>query len=302
MTTVAGARPPLETYLFCGFALVAVVVFLTPTAAPPLQAQVIVLGVLAAVLGLPHGALDPLIARRLGLWKGPAGFAVFNLGYLGAVVVVVLLWLLNPIASLVAFLAVSAVHFGADWNGDRPVWLRITAGVGLLSLPSLGHRAEVAGLYETLAPGGGDAISTVQFWLAPVALVGMLAGAVLAFRRRRPHESAELVLAALLAVVAPPLVFFAIYFCALHSVRHLRSGFRAESRGRLTALIVVLYTAVPIMAAVAVLLVSLSAGPVVAVDDRLLQVVFIGLAGLTVPHMILVGLESRRGARSMVDA
>jgi hypothetical protein len=97
-------------------------------------------------------------------------------------------------------------------------------------------------------------------------------------------------------------VFFAIYFCALHSVRHLRSGFRAESRGRLTALIVVLYTAVPILGAVAVLLVSLSVGPIVAVDDRLLQVVFIGLAGLTVPHMILVGLESRRSTRSMVDA
>lgn len=301
MTTVATRRPPLETYLFCGFALVAVAVFLTPAVAPPLQAQVIVLGVLAAVLGLPHGALDPLIARRLGLWKGPAGFAVFNLAYLGAVVAVVLLWLLNPIASLVVFLAVSAVHFGADWNGDRPVWLRITAGVGLLSLPSLGHRAEVSGLYETLAPGGGEAISTVQFWIAPVALVGMLIGAGLAIRRR-PNESVELVLAALLAVVAPPLVFFAIYFCALHSVRHLRSGFRAESRGRLTALIVVLYTAVPILGAVAVLLVSLSVGPVVAVDDRLLQVVFIGLAGLTVPHMILVGLESRRSTRSVVEA
>ncbi|MBG6056270.1 Brp/Blh family beta-carotene 15,15'-monooxygenase [Salinibacterium sp. CAN_S4] len=301
MTTVESRRPPVETYLFCGFALVAVAVFLTPAAAPPLQAQVIVLGVLAAVLGLPHGALDPLIARRLGLWKGPAGFAVFNLAYLGAVVVVVLLWLLNPVASLVVFLAVSAMHFGADWNGDRPVWLRIAAGVGLLSLPSLGHRAEVSGLYETLAPGGGDAISTVQFWIAPVALVGMLIGAGLAVRRR-PNEAAELVVAALLAVVAPPLVFFAIYFCALHSVRHLRSGFSAESRGRLTGLIVVLYTAVPILGAVAVLLVSLSVGPIVSVDDRLLQVVFIGLAGLTVPHMILVGLESRRSARTIVDA
>lgn len=301
MTAVGITRPPLETYLFGGFALAAVIVFSTPAAAPPLQAQVIVLGVLAAILGLPHGALDPLIARRLGLWKGPAGFAVFNLSYLGAVVVVVGLWLLNPIASLVAFLAVSAVHFGADWNHDRPVWLRIVAGVGLLSLPSLGHRDEVAGLYETLAPGGGEVISLVQFWIAPVALVGMLVGAVLALRRR-PNESAELVLAALLAVLAPPLVFFAIYFCALHSVRHLRSGFRAESRGRLTVVVVVLYTAVPILAAIVLLSVSLSTGPVVAMDDRLLQVVFIGLAGLTVPHMILVGLEARRSARTGVAA
>jgi beta-carotene 15,15'-dioxygenase len=298
MTAVASKRFPPETYLFCGFALAAMVVFLTPGAVPPLQAQVMVLGILAAVLGLPHGALDPLIARRLGLWTGPAGFAVFNLVYLGAVVLVVVLWLLNPVASLVVFLAVSAAHFGADWNGDRPVWLRMTAGVGLLSLPSFGHRTEVAGLYETLAPGGGEAISLVQFWIAPVALIGVLAGAVLA-SRRRSNESVELVLAALLAVVAPPLVFFAIYFCALHSVRHLRSGFRAESGGRVTAGVVVLYTAVPILAAVAFLA---SGASTVAMDDRLLQIVFIGLAGLTVPHMILVGLESRRSARFMVDA
>ncbi|WP_309615067.1 Brp/Blh family beta-carotene 15,15'-dioxygenase [Salinibacterium sp.] len=295
MTTVDTRRAPVETYLFVGVALLAIGVFASGIQAS-LQAQVIVLGVLAAVLGLPHGALDPLIARRLGLWRGAVGFAVFNLAYLGAVVVVVLLWLLNPIASLVAFLAVSAVHFGADWNGDRPAWLRITAGVGLLSLPALGHRVEVAGLYETLAPGGGEAISTVQFFFAPLALAGMLVGAVLAVRRR-PNEAVELVVVALLAIVAPPLVFFVVYFCALHSVRHLRAGFRAETRGRLTVTIVVLYTVVPILAAVAFLL---SGGPAMAMDDRLLQIIFIGLAGLTVPHMVLVALEVRRGAHGTV--
>ena len=295
MTTVDTRRAPPETYLFVGVALAVIGVVATGIEAP-LEAQVVVLGVLAAVLGLPHGALDPLIARRLGLWKGAVGFAVFNLAYLGAVVVVVLLWLLNPVASLVAFLAVSAVHFGADWNGDRPAWLRITAGVGLLSLPALGHRDEVAGLYETLAPGAGEAISTAQIFIAPVALIGMLVGAALALRRR-PNEAVELVVVALLAIVAPPLVFFVVYFCALHSVRHLRAGFRAETRGRLTVTIVVLYTVVPIFAAAAFLL---SGGPAMAMDDRLLQIIFIGLAGLTVPHMVLVALEVRQGTRGTV--
>ena len=40
-----------------------------------------------------------------------------------------------------------------------------------------------------------------------------------------------LVLAATLAFVAPPLVFFVLYFCALHSARHLRHGFAVEGNG-----------------------------------------------------------------------
>ncbi|EPR75462.1 hypothetical protein ADILRU_2230 [Leifsonia rubra CMS 76R] len=292
---VGRSTAPVETYLFSTIAVIAIVAFAVGGGAPPLAAQAVVLAVLVAVFGLPHGALDPLIARRIGLWRGSVSFAIFNLGYLVAVAAVVVLWMLAPGPSLVLFLAVSAVHFGADWNADRAVWLRVVAGVALLSLPSLSHRDEVAGLYETLAPGAGFAIAAAQFWIAPLALVGMLIGAVLAARRGRPWESVELTLAAVLALVAPPLVFFAIYFCALHSVRHLREGFAAESPGRLTVGITVLYTIVPILAAVGVLF-AVSRGA--SFDARLLQIVFIGLAGLTVPHMILVALDARHSTRT----
>lgn len=294
--TLGRSAAPVETYLFGTIALVAIVTFAVGGAAPALGVQVVVLAVLAAVLGLPHGALDPLIARRIGLWRGPVSFAVFNLGYLGAVAAVIGIWILAPGPSLVVFLAVSAVHFGADWNADRAHWLRVVAGIALLSLPSLAHQDEVSGLYETLAPGAGSAIAGAQFWIAPVVLAGMLVGAVLAARRGRSWESVELTLAAVLALVAPPLVFFAIYFCALHSARHLREGFAAESRARLTVGIVVLYTVVPILAAAGTLF---AASQESSLDARILQVVFIGLAGLTVPHMILVALDARHSTRTV---
>jgi Brp/Blh family beta-carotene 15,15'-monooxygenase len=293
--TVGRSAAPVETYLFSTIALVAIVAFAVGGAAPPLAVQAVVLVALVAILGLPHGALDPLIARRIGLWRGPVSFAIFNLSYLGAVAVVVVLWMLAPGLSLVLFLTVSAVHFGGDWNADRALWLRVVAGIALLCLPSLAHQNEVAGLYDTLAPGAGSAIAGAQFWIAPLALAGMLVGAVLAARRGRPWESIELTVAAALALIAPPLVFFAIYFCALHSARHLREGFAAENRGRLTVGIAVLYTIVPILAAAGVLFAA-SRGP--ALDATLLQVVFIGLAGLTVPNMILVALDARHSTRT----
>ena len=268
--------------------------------APPLPVQAAVLGVLVASLGLPHGALDPLIARRAGLWRTPLGFAGFNLGYLAMVVLVVGVWLLAPAASLVGFLVVSGIHFGADWNGGRSIGLRSLTGIGLLALPAFAHHDEVAGIYRTLAGTGGAVVADVQSSLGPLAILAMLVGAALALRRR-PTDALEILLAATLALVAAPLVFFALYFCALHSARHLRHGFAEErGSGRLAVLITVVYTAVPIAAVgilTAVFAGDFAPGGALA-GGWTIRLVFIGLAALTVPHMTVIAIgELRRRGR-----
>ncbi|MBC7518453.1 MAG: Brp/Blh family beta-carotene 15,15'-dioxygenase [Microbacteriaceae bacterium] len=322
---------PLETVLFCVFTLIALaVIALTqlglPVLLPPPVVQLVILGVLVGVLGLPHGALDPLIARRAGLWRRPLGFLGFNLGYIALVAAVVAVWILAPGPSLGFFLLISGIHFGADWNADRSLWLRIPPGLALLTLPAWAHHAEVAAIYRTLAGTDGVMIANLQNTLGPAALGVMLLGAVVAIRSK-PHHALELLLAAALAALAPPLIFFVIYFCALHSVRHLTHGFRvgraagmmarsarfarlavtagpAASTGRGAFLgpvasarraiswpiiIVVGYTLGPILA-VAALWGSFGS---VSLSDRMTQLVFIGLAALTVPHMVVVAAEAR---------
>ncbi len=293
------ARPSFETVLFSVAAIVAILGIALRMPAPPLPVQAAVLGVLVATLGLPHGALDPLIARRAGLWRTPLGFAGFNLGYLAIVALVVGVWLLAPTPSLVGFLVVSGIHFGADWNGGRSVVLRSLTGVGLLTLPAFAHHDEVAGIYRTLAGSGGGVVADVQLWLGPVAIVAMLIGAALALRRR-PTDALEILLAAILALVAPPLIFFALYFCALHSARHLRHGFAEErGSGRLAVLITVAYTVVPIVAVgilTAVFVGDFAPGGSLA-ESWIIRLVFIGLAALTVPHMIVIAVGELRVRR-----
>nr|WP_244962794.1 Brp/Blh family beta-carotene 15,15'-dioxygenase [Cryobacterium roopkundense] len=252
------------------------------------------MGILVAVLGLPHGALDPLIARRAGLWGTPAGFVGFNLLYIAVVIAVVGLWLLAPPLSLVVFLLVSAMHFGSDWNSHHAPWLRFLSGFGLLTLPALAHEADVSAAYTLLAGSGGGLVAQIQADLGLLAIAGMLAGAIVA-ARRRPHESVEIILAGALALLAPPLIFFTLYFCALHSFRHLKAGLRAErGGGRLAVAITAVYTAAPLLV-VGYLLVTFTSAANLASD--VLQVVFIGLAGLTVPHMMVVTFEKYRLAR-----
>ena len=298
-TRVLLARPSFETVLFSVAAIVAILGIALRMPAPPLPVQAAVLGVLVATLGLPHGALDPLIARRAGLWRTPLGFAGFNLGYLAIVALVVGVWLLAPTASLVGFLVVSGIHFGADWNGGRSVVLRSLTGVGLLTLPAFAHHDEVAGIYRTLAGTGGGVVADVQSWLGPVAIVAMLIGAALALRRR-PTDALEILLATALALVAPPLIFFALYFCALHSARHLRHGFAEErGSGRLAVLITVAYTVVPIVAVgilTAVFVGDFAPGGSLA-GGWIIRLVFIGLAALTVPHMMVIAVGELRARR-----
>ena len=290
-TRVRPRRPvPVETVVFVSFALVTLVVVGLGLPQPPLTIQVVLLGVLVGVLGLPHGALDPLIARRAGLWRTPLGFAGFNMAYILVVVGVLLLWLVAPVASLVTFLLVSALHFGSDWNADRAPWLRFLAGFGLLSVPALSHPAQVSAVYVVLAGDGGAVVASVQEWLGPLALASLLIAALVALRHRA-HESIEIVLATMLALATEPLVFFLLYFCALHSLRHLKQGFHAErGGGRLSVLIVLVYTVVPLLTVGAVLV---WLGPDGTLGEQILQLVFIGLAGLTVPHMIVVAQENR---------
>lgn len=318
MTVSPASRPArqtlsFETVLFSAIALGVIVATVARFPALPVTAQAAVLGLLVAVLGIPHGALDPLIARRAGLWSRPLGFVLFNLGYIAMIILVIGVWELAPTVSLIGFLLVSGVHFGADWSpgGGLPVRalaLRTVTGVGLLTLPACVHFREVSTVYETLAGPGGLAVAQAQAWLGPVAIAGMGIG-VLAAVRSRPSDAVEIALAAALALVAPPLVFFAVYFCALHSARHLRHGFAVErAAGRLAVPVTVVYSVVP-LAASAILLVIFTngrSGDTATTGDVILRLVFIGLAALTVPHMALVAFSERpapvRAERSRITS
>ena len=82
-------------------------------------------------------------------------------------------------------------------------------------------------------------------------------------------------------------MYFAVYFCALHSVRHFTATLRAVPDGRRAmGLAVALSVAVTLVAAG----ILRYGAPLQAVDTtgQILRIVFIGLAALTVPHMILV--------------
>jgi Brp/Blh family beta-carotene 15,15'-monooxygenase len=101
-----------------------------------------------------------------------------------------------------------------------------------------------------------------------------------------------------LAYLLPPLVSFALYFCLWHSRSHMQRIWRniAPEQRQQSAREAVIYSLLAYAAAAIYFLWQTSSGsapilavaPVSAVAPALLQLTFIGLAALTVPHMLLV--------------
>ncbi|MEY4813162.1 MAG: hypothetical protein RLZZ162_235 [Verrucomicrobiota bacterium] len=250
------------------------------------QLELIVVAVLIVVLGVPHGALDTIFARQLYGIRTLSGWLQFSLLYLLLAALVVGLWLWQPGLFLLGFLAISAAHFSGDPLQGVPWPARLFYGGSVILLPTIGHAQEIGRLFGLLV-GDATASPIVPWlrWLAWPWLVG-LALASLWQTRHDFWTALEMAAAGILAIVAPPLVSFVVFFCGMHSARHIlrTMNFSGRSSWRYVAGAALLPMA-GVLAGSTVAWVFLRD---TALDARVVQVVFVGLAALTVPHMVLV--------------
>ena len=251
------------------------------------------------VIGLPHGALDGAIAMHLGFSRKPMIFMRFLLLYIAMAGLVVGVWMLAPTISLMLFLLISMLHFGAGDARHGTGWLRTVeiiahGGLVIVGISQL-HHPEVDVIFGYLT--GADTALVWQALDVMTVIVGLATviciGQGLWYRRWR---SAALELAALgvLFAMTPPLVGFAVYFCLVHSARHV-AGIIGSLRREMSRVALVNQAAILTVASWAVGGLALwwfadQADP----EPMLMRVIFIGLAALTVPHMILVDGIYRR--------
>ncbi len=252
----------------------------------PPQLELIVLAALILVLGVPHGAMDTLFAQRLYGLKTAWDWTCFTVGYVTLAGLVVAAWVWAPAGFLVGFLLISAAHFSGDPAAGTPWISRILYGGVVLVLPAWSHQAEMSGLFgQLVGPEAAGVIMPVLGWLVwPWAL-----GFIVAIGERSvrdPLTAFEFAAVGILALVAPPLLAFTLFFCGMHGARHILRAFRYSGRDSWRFLgWVALLPMMGVALASAVAWYFLKDTPL---DARLLQIVFVGLAALTVPHMVLV--------------
>lgn len=256
---------------------------------PPLIWQIIALGPLVALLGLPHGALDHRVASALWPLITPRDHAIFIAGYIGLAIAVVVFWIIAPSFALGAFLIYSALHFSDDWRDDVGLWQSLPLGFSVIALPAFVFQSDVAVLFGFLTAEPTATLFAALLHKTAIAAIIASAVCLVVNFRRAPWVTVEYALLVATALVAPPLIYFVIYFCALHSPRHFLI---TADQLRLTPLQGLRFAWPILMATMAMTAVGaivLSAfNP--AFEPATLQIVFIGLAALTVPHMLLTAV------------
>ncbi|MDG1164466.1 MAG: Brp/Blh family beta-carotene 15,15'-dioxygenase [Porticoccaceae bacterium] len=250
------------------------------------------------LLGVPHGGLDGAVARRIGWPTGLMSWFGFHLAYVSLAVLVALLWWLFPLPSLSLFLLISALHFGASDIADiGSDWLPWVAHGGLIciGIPSL-QPALVEPIFAILV--GAENASLLMAGIANlflpwvVSILGYCGYACLKIQYRK--SSISLLILAGLVSVLPPLISFALYFCLWHSRGHMLRLWRSleQSERQRTFREAMFYTAASWIAAGFIFYYLQG-----STATSLVQLTFIGLAALTLPHMLLVDYADKKNKK-----
>jgi len=247
-----------------------------------------ILGVGVSIFGIPHGAIDGYLVQKTGFTKDLKSACAFVVAYVLISGLVVGAWFLAPDAMFLIFIITTAWHFGEDGGAQKPLD-RMLFGSCIIALPALFHSNSTAELFQLLSiTNSVDFVGYMQT-LGPILA---LASMTLSLLRKSSVTKTTISAVTILAIVffayaLPPLLFFTVYFCALHSPRHFKSIAVAVPRQerRNFICLTIIYTLATIVLASAAFWLLIS---YVVFDQAFVLVIFVGLAALTVPHMILV--------------
>jgi Brp/Blh family beta-carotene 15,15'-monooxygenase len=266
-----------------------------------------ILFVAVIATGMPHGAVDHLVASQLwGLRPTWSDQAKFYGGYLAAMALYGGPWIVAPAWSLALFLVMTMYHFG---QADLAYWqlpplparlLYLSRGLFLLGLPIAAYPGIVDPIFEAI--GGVHLLSWPLVSTAPGMLfAGLVAQHGLALALSVPYAEPEGawaagrealnvgVLTALFGLVHP-LVAFSVYFGGWHALGHILEMLRFfRRRGRAMSLgafyrEAALFTVLPFVGLGGLYAVTQSFGA----ETEMIALLFIAIAVMTLPHMVVV--------------
>jgi Brp/Blh family beta-carotene 15,15'-monooxygenase len=271
-----------RVFILVAFSTVALSMLFAPLAS---MNEWLLAGSLIVMLGVPHGALDPLFAKALPQVSSRASWLAFVILYLLLAALVVGLWWCLPAVFLIVFLAMSVLHFSGDLLAGATFFARFIYGGAVIVLPAIRHAAELDRLFSQLvgANAARPVVAALELmawlWLPALVLV------VLRSARRDCLLALEILAVGLLALIATPLLGFAVYFCFMHSPRHI---LRTQNYAGVTPRQLALVAVMPLLAVLGIAAAGWHLLPASPLDERMLQLLFVLLAALTLPHMVLV--------------
>ena len=253
-------------------------------------------------IGISHGAMDNYKANKLLKIYKLNNKLIFFVIYILISFSVILLWSIYSSLTLLFFLLVASYHFGREdtsflhkGNSMLDQLLYLVKGSLIVFSPLFFHFEETLKIFEILFLSKNILIFIAEeHWIVNVCLSLNILG-YFYFAFKNSFEDFEIIFLDLLSILIlnyffTPLIAFTIYFCFLHSIRHIISiAYELNPSNFLDGFKNFLKKALPLTIITAVLylisIVFLSNSYVL--NDVIIKVIFIGLASLTFPHILL---------------
>tara|TARA_Y100000590_G_scaffold326359_1_gene370409 strand:- start:171 stop:1061 length:891 start_codon:yes stop_codon:yes gene_type:complete len=247
-------------------------------------------------IGISHGSLDNLKGKKLLKYYNINSISLFYITYILLSLFIIFSWILLPDFLLILFLLVAAYHFGKEdsdfLKNDNKKLLYIFKGSLIIIAPLIFHKNETIEVFKALNFDISKTFLIENNFLFLILFLSLISSLFLSFKKN--FEIKCLLLMDFLSILIlnffiNPILAFTIYFCFLHSVRHSLSLIFELDKNLNKGLNKFIKKAIPltVLTAIVYLISLFYLNRYYQVDQAIYKVIFIGLASLTFPHILL---------------
>ena len=247
---------------------------------------------LIATIGISHGSLDNFKGAKLLKILNIKNKLLFYFIYISVSFVVICSWLIFPLFTLTVFLIVAAYHFGKEDSVYGKInrfkllnLLLFLKGSLIILAPLYFHQYETIQIFEILGVKLTQYNSNLIVFLISLSFISNFF-----INKNILLSLLDSFTIIVININFEPLLAFTIYFCFLHSIRHSLSLMKnINNRNLKKGSISFLKKALPltVITAFGFLIAVFLLNEYYLLDLAILKVVFIGLASLTFPHILL---------------
>ena len=260
---------------------------------------------LILTIGISHGSLDHIKGRKLLKILGLKSSIFFYIGYLMIVLITIIIWFLFPKFLLFLFLILASFHFGKEdsefinknKNFELVYFLK---GSLVIVSPLLFHKNETLLIFQSLNFDISENILINNLILYYFIFLSFASNIFLSLNKS--FDTKSLLLMDFLSILIlnyflNPILAFTVYFCFLHSIRHSISLIKKIDKNIKKGFPIFFKKALPltIITIFGYLFALNFLNNYNELDESIYKVIFIGLASLTFPHILLEYLIEKNG-------
>ena len=253
---------------------------------------------LILILGVSHGALDNIKGRKLIKILKIKNISYFYLVYILIGLGIVLLWILFPQSLLLLFLIIASYHFGKEdsefisKNKKESFFLKTFKGSIIIVSPLLFNQNKTLEIFNSINFDLSNTLLIKTELLVILLILSFISNLILSFNKNYDEKSVLLMdffSIITLNIFLNPLLAFTIYFCFLHSFRHSIKLIFELNKNFKIGIFLFIKKALPLTFITGIIfIVALNfLNHEFKLNESVNMVIFIGLASLTFPHILL---------------